>query len=81
MVVHLLDYNNGTVSFLSMTNCFIFCLLLSILHVSSQMSSPGAIDKIPNTSGQYIMLTFDDGPHGTLTPQLLDILKAKKAKV
>ena len=60
---------------------YIICLLLSTLRVASQMSSPGAIDKIPNASGQYIMLTFDDGPHGTLTPQLLDILRAKKAKV
>jgi hypothetical protein len=26
------------------------------------------------------MLTFDDGPHATLTPLLLDILKAKKVR-
>ena len=29
---------------------------------------------------KLIALTFDDGPHGTLTPQLLDILKTKNAK-
>ena len=28
----------------------------------------------------YIALTFDDGPHATLTPRLLDALKAKEAK-
>ena len=28
-----------------------------------------------------IALTFDDGPHGTLTPRLLDILKAKNVSV
>ena len=28
-----------------------------------------------------IALTFDDGPHGTLTPRLLDSLKAKDIKV
>lgn len=44
------------------------------------MYSPGAISNIQKTSGQYIMLTFDDGPHGTLTPKLLDILKEKNAK-
>lgn len=27
-----------------------------------------------------VALTFDDGPHATLTPQLLDILKEKKVK-
>ena len=29
---------------------------------------------------KYMALTFDDGPHQTLTPRLLDILKEKKAK-
>jgi len=29
---------------------------------------------------KYMALTFDDGPHQTLTPRLLDILKDKKAK-
>ena len=27
-----------------------------------------------------IALTFDDGPHGILTPRLLDILKEQEAK-
>lgn len=31
--------------------------------------------------GKTIALTFDDGPHGTLTPQLLDVLKAKNVSV
>lgn len=30
--------------------------------------------------GPYIALTFDDGPHATLTPKLLDILKEKGVK-
>ncbi|HWM26091.1 MAG TPA: polysaccharide deacetylase family protein [Chthoniobacterales bacterium] len=30
--------------------------------------------------GPYIALTFDDGPHGTLTPQLLDLLAAHRMK-
>ena len=31
--------------------------------------------------GQYILLTFDDGPDPILTPKLLDILKEKKIHV
>lgn len=34
-----------------------------------------------NVDGQYIALTFDDGPHATLTPKLLDVLKEKGVKV
>ena len=30
--------------------------------------------------GNYALLTFDDGPHPLLTPKLLDVLKAKKAR-
>ncbi len=29
----------------------------------------------------YIAMTFDDGPHGTLTPKLLDLLAARHLKV
>lgn len=30
--------------------------------------------------GPYIAMTFDDGPHGSLTPKLLDLLAAHKIK-
>ena len=33
-----------------------------------------------NVEGPYVALTFDDGPHATLTPKLLDILKEKGVK-
>lgn len=33
-----------------------------------------------NVEGQYVALTFDDGPHATLTPKLLDVLKEKGVK-
>ncbi len=33
-----------------------------------------------NVEGPYIALTFDDGPHATLTPKLLDILKERGIK-
>jgi peptidoglycan-N-acetylglucosamine deacetylase len=31
-------------------------------------------------TGPYIAMTFDDGPHPTLTPQLLDMLKTRRIK-
>lgn len=40
---------------------------------------PGSLS-FYNAGGQYIMLTFDDGPHSQLTPKLLEILKAKKVR-
>jgi peptidoglycan/xylan/chitin deacetylase (PgdA/CDA1 family) len=33
-----------------------------------------------HVDGPYIALTFDDGPHGTLTPKLLDLLAAHHMK-
>lgn len=33
-----------------------------------------------HVDGKYIALTFDDGPHGELTPKLLDMLKARGVK-
>lgn len=54
-------------------------LFLNLCRYStSQVSTIYSFDekKVHKT----IALTFDDGPHGTLTPQLLDILKAKKVK-
>jgi peptidoglycan-N-acetylglucosamine deacetylase len=34
-----------------------------------------------HVDGPYIAMTFDDGPHQTLTPKLLDLLAQKKIKV
>lgn len=33
-----------------------------------------------NTGGMHVALTFDDGPHGTNTPRLLDMLKERNIK-
>lgn len=33
-----------------------------------------------NVAGPYIAITFDDGPHPTLTPKLLDMLKERNIK-
>jgi peptidoglycan/xylan/chitin deacetylase (PgdA/CDA1 family) len=50
---------------------------------SSDAPKPGG-PKITYNSvyveGPYIAMTFDDGPHGTLTPKLLDMLAARKLK-
>ena len=45
----------------------------------STISSPGAISSF-SPGGQYVMLTFDDGPHPDITPKILDILKSKKIR-
>jgi peptidoglycan/xylan/chitin deacetylase (PgdA/CDA1 family) len=34
-----------------------------------------------NVAGPYIAMTFDDGPHATLTPRLLDLLAKRNIKV
>jgi peptidoglycan/xylan/chitin deacetylase (PgdA/CDA1 family) len=33
-----------------------------------------------NVDGPYMAMTFDDGPHATFTPRLLDMLKERKLK-
>ena len=33
-----------------------------------------------NVDGPYVAMTFDDGPHGSNTPRLLDMLKQRKIK-
>jgi peptidoglycan/xylan/chitin deacetylase (PgdA/CDA1 family) len=47
-------------------------------------ASPGrkrpALFNSVNTSRKVVALTYDDGPHGKLTPQLLDILKRENVR-
>ncbi|MEM6278128.1 MAG: polysaccharide deacetylase family protein [Verrucomicrobiota bacterium] len=55
-------------------------------------SEPRSVDPLPtsvgnkasyskiNTSLPFVALTFDDGPHATHTPRLLDILKERNVK-
>jgi peptidoglycan/xylan/chitin deacetylase (PgdA/CDA1 family) len=52
---------------------------LTLLCAAAELSTIYSFDekKVQKT----IALTFDDGPHGTLTPRLLDVLKAKNVKV
>jgi len=42
-------------------------------------SSGVTLNRIP-VNGPYIAITFDDGPHGTLTPRLLDMLRERNIK-
>ena len=59
-------------------------LLLFLLIVrcnAVQESTIGFEGFNAKNSHNRIALTFDDGPHGTLTPKLLDILKEKNVKV
>lgn len=71
----------------------VFCVLILFADCAQQnpkgnpanpskgsISSPGAVSSF-SPGGQYIMITFDDGPHSQLTPRLLDILKEKKIRV
>ena len=56
--------------------------------VLSATATPAPIPTAPKSvwsdvhvNGQYIAMTFDDGPSAKLTPQLLDILKARNMHV
>ena len=58
------------------------CLFLLILMTSFEVTHTAIYyDVKPQEEGQKnIALTFDDGPHGTLTPLLLDVLRDRNAK-
>lgn len=47
----------------------------------TQPAEPGVTFNSVHVDGPYIAMTFDDGPHGTLTPKLLDMLAARHMKV
>ncbi len=57
----------------------IFQLLIIFIVCSAQQSTIYSFK--PTSDKKYVALTFDDGPHGTLTPKLLDSLKGTGAKV
>ena len=70
----------------SLVRCLFVCLLP--LAAAPAQSVPAASPANPPPSfssvhvdGPYIAMTFDDGPHATLTPKLLDILAARHMKV
>ena len=54
------------------------CFLGRCLPALSQESTYSSFKQ--QNSDKDVALTFDDGPHGTLTPRLLDVLKEKGAK-
>lgn len=57
---------------------FFILAACACLALSAELSTVYSFDE--SKVGKTIALTFDDGPHGTLTPRLLDVLKAKKVK-
>lgn len=49
-------------------------------YLDAPKREPGSGYSQINVEGPYIAITFDDGPHATFTPRLLDILKARDVK-
>ena len=57
----------------------------NLQHQGLPPANPGAVSGAKNytqanVNGPYIAITFDDGPHGALTPRLLDILAQRNVK-
>lgn len=59
---------------------FLTCMCFLVKEVKCGMQST-VYSYNDKKVGKTIALTFDDGPHGTLTPQLLDVLKSKNISV
>lgn len=57
---------------------------LAVVPTEMPYATPGASGKFVHNKcqveGPYVAISFDDGPHPTLTPKLLDILKARNVK-
>ena len=51
-----------------------------IQHSSQFSRSAGVTFTRVPVAGNYVAITFDDGPHATNTPRLLDILRARNVK-
>ncbi len=57
----------------------------NLQHQGLPPAAPGGVSGAKNytqanVNGPYIAITFDDGPHGSLTPRLLDILAARNVR-
>jgi peptidoglycan/xylan/chitin deacetylase (PgdA/CDA1 family) len=69
------------------------CWLTCVASAATPAAAPAAVNKssaatepqitfsFVHVDGPYIALTLDDGPHGKLTPRLLDLLAARHIKV
>ena len=57
----------------------IFCVMVSLASWEREAKSVSGGAEVA-VEKKYIALTFDDGPHPTLTPRLLDGLKERGAK-
>jgi len=59
-------------------------LLLDVVLLARSLDWGNSVSSVTvpaSNGGKYVALTFDDGPHQILTPRLLDVLKARSAKV
>lgn len=59
----------------------VFLLQLAVVNCRPKKNPPKEVGPLPVSSfspgGQYIVLTFENGPHATITPKVLDILLQK----
>ena len=62
---------------------FLSLLVAGFAHAQTPPKAadlPATINSV-HVDGPYVAMTFDDGPHATLTPKLLDLLAARHMKV
>ena len=59
----------------------LFLLVACTVATARKRDDNPAVYSVRPVTRQRVALTFDDGPHGTLTPRLMDILKPLKAYV
>jgi peptidoglycan/xylan/chitin deacetylase (PgdA/CDA1 family) len=68
--------------FTSVLHCFLLCVcLLSLVDGKRKWDKLDPEIKFFYPGGHYIMLTFNDAIHESLTPKLLDMLKQRMARV
>jgi peptidoglycan/xylan/chitin deacetylase (PgdA/CDA1 family) len=63
---------------------FLSFALAALAHAQApapQPADPSLTISSVHVDGPFVAMTFDDGPHATLTPKLLDILAARHMKV
>jgi peptidoglycan/xylan/chitin deacetylase (PgdA/CDA1 family) len=53
---------------------------LRLPPVDPSLARSVSYSKVSGVAGPFLAMTFDDGPHPTLTPRLLDILKERNIK-
>jgi peptidoglycan/xylan/chitin deacetylase (PgdA/CDA1 family) len=69
----------------AVTLLFVLPTVASAQNTAASLPTAGVTEKITftdvNVDGPYIAMTFDDGPHATNTPKLLDLAAKKHIKL